>query len=396
MEPKFDIVETVLNSPFARSVVQNEWRNHNRKCFILFGESEIKESDFAGNIGLQDITDPNSVFYKTLENCHIWIIHRYKAEFRALIKRNHNRCLIIIQTWGPDYLGCYSTSFNIYEQETRRLLQENRIGSEKNDLFSLRIWSNFRRFSAQKLNRHRNRRAFSKVGGVMFCLPNESKFIRFKIFFDLTPLRLNRYNDTSHLSPLLNEPNVRWVQLGHSADPANNHVDALLSLKKKNIRIERILIPLSYGGTESYVRAVKCRAQELFPGRCEFLEEMLPFDEYQNLISDYGIFVSNVIRQQAIGNYFLAIARGAKIILNENSVGFDFLKDLGIPVDGINQGVTSEINEPFSTNETLANIQKIQNFLEQNTLESVRKEIIEMCTMNFMSTASTTMPGTVD
>lgn len=123
------------------------------------------------------------------------------------------------------------------------------------------------------------------------------------------------------------------VIIGNSADPRNNHHDALTALSKSKLpKDARIIIPLSYGGPDNYIKWIKEYAESLFPGRVKALLDYMPLKEYLDLISHCKIAIFYHERQQASDNIFMQMMYGAKVYMSETSLAYQYLKKEGFAV----------------------------------------------------------------
>lgn len=119
------------------------------------------------------------------------------------------------------------------------------------------------------------------------------------------------------------------VQLGNSASLSNNHLDALTLLSRPELGPRRVVVPLGYGDAR-YRDAVAEVGREMLGERfVPLMGFMLP-DDYRAVVASCGHVVMNHLRQQALGNIFDALWRGARVYMNDTSayrglrrIGFD-------------------------------------------------------------------------
>ena len=75
--------------------------------------------------------------------------------------------------------------------------------------------------------------------------------------------------------------------IGNSAVPTNNHLDILNYLRNNDTTSwKKIIIPLSYGGTESYKKVVIDEGVSLFGDRMMPLQSFMPLDKYTRIMSN--------------------------------------------------------------------------------------------------------------
>lgn len=153
------------------------------------------------------------------------------------------------------------------------------------------------------------------------------------------------------------------ILLGNSADPSNNHEEALLILKNydsHNIPIN-IFCPLSYG-SEWQADHISKIGKEWFGEKFYPLLEFMEFDQYNKLLNRIDIAIFNHNRQQGVGNITSMLAKGKKVYLKTNNTVFAFLKNLGIEVFDV-----KEFNLlPLDDKTKESNIEKMKNYFSKD------------------------------
>lgn len=125
-----------------------------------------------------------------------------------------------------------------------------------------------------------------------------------------------------------NKKNIN-ILVGNSADPTNNHFDALDKLAKfKNENIQ-IYTPLSYGDKDN-ARKVIDYGESLFGDKFIGMTEFLSYSEYMDFLKDIDIAIFNHQRQQAMGNTINLLAMGKKVYLREGTTQKEFFNDLSV------------------------------------------------------------------
>lgn len=113
------------------------------------------------------------------------------------------------------------------------------------------------------------------------------------------------------------------IQLGNSADPTNDHINALEKLAEYKDENIQIFTPLSYGNKEHATR-VTSKGKEIFGEKFKPLTEFIPFEKYLDFLSTIDVAIFAHKRQQAFGNIIALLGLGKKVYINPNSVLFDF------------------------------------------------------------------------
>jgi hypothetical protein len=119
------------------------------------------------------------------------------------------------------------------------------------------------------------------------------------------------------------------IVVGNSADPSNNHIDALEFLSNVNYKDE-IIIPFSYGGTLAYRQKVMNYSKVYFQHlTIKFLTDFLPISDYNALIDSVGGFLFFHSGQQAAGNYIAAFFMMKPVYFSDRTTIIDEFEDLG-------------------------------------------------------------------
>jgi dTDP-N-acetylfucosamine:lipid II N-acetylfucosaminyltransferase len=116
------------------------------------------------------------------------------------------------------------------------------------------------------------------------------------------------------------------VQLGNSAYASNNHLDGFETLRAAGVGGRRVVVPLGYGIPE-YRDSVVSEGRRVFGELFVPLMTFIPPVEYREIIHPCGHVVMNHLRQQALGNIFDALWRGARLYLNDTSAYRGLLRE---------------------------------------------------------------------
>lgn len=143
---------------------------------------------------------------------------------------------------------------------------------------------------------------------------------------------LEDYVDNSAPIESMEEPAIPGIQVGNSAWPSNNHIDAL-SLIAASPGMGPVVVPLGYGEPR-YAAAVAARGAELLGDRFYPLMGYLQPADYLNVVRSCGHVVMNHMRQQALGNIFAALWRGAHVHMNATTA-YEGLTRMGFAIDRI-------------------------------------------------------------
>lgn len=141
-------------------------------------------------------------------------------------------------------------------------------------------------------------------------------------YFDMRP-----YATEEHLSTSLEKG--KNILVGNSAGNTNNHIDIMEQLSRIDIGDKKVIMPLSYAGSENYVNKVIAAGQKYFGNQFVPLNKFMPQEEYQKIIASCSYAVYGIERQQALGNIWLALWNGLTVFMSKNSPLYSHLHQQG-------------------------------------------------------------------
>lgn len=174
--------------------------------------------------------------------------------------------------------------------------------------------------------------------------------------------------------PLKEENEEKYIQLGNSACPTNNHIDILEGLSKFKHDDFIIICPLSYDGNLQYKQKVIDIGIELF-GDTKFIPMMdfLPHEEYLKTLSKIDIAIFNHKRQRGLGNITTLLGLGKKVYLREEITTWDFCKAHGLRAYSINNEFDT-LFEPMNEEDKKSNHEIMKrDFSEEKLIEDWNK-----------------------
>jgi hypothetical protein len=138
-----------------------------------------------------------------------------------------------------------------------------------------------------------------------------------------------------------------------------------------------MIIPFSYFNETSYSLRLREKIK-LYPNIVLY-EKFLLLDDYELMFKKASAFISNSLRQSALGNILLALQNGVKIYLNEKNIIYSELISQGLYIYSINQFNTDikYDNICLSLDEMEYNISMMKLLSERNSVKSFQNSIIE-------------------
>lgn len=107
--------------------------------------------------------------------------------------------------------------------------------------------------------------------------------------------------------------------IGHQGNPGEHHFEftkMILNYNKDNIRI---ILPLSYGNKE-YIELLKEKLKNLNDERIHVLDNLLPINEYLQLLAKVDVAIIDEKSSMALGNIAFLLRFKKKIFLNKDSI----------------------------------------------------------------------------
>ncbi len=119
------------------------------------------------------------------------------------------------------------------------------------------------------------------------------------------------------------------ILLGNSADPTNNHIDALTFIKKEISAQVDVYSILSYGDTVGKNWAIKT-GENLFGDHFYPILDYMDRQSYLDFVNSMDVVVMYHNRQQAAGNIMTALVLGKPVFMKSENVVYKMLKNIGV------------------------------------------------------------------
>lgn len=124
------------------------------------------------------------------------------------------------------------------------------------------------------------------------------------------------------------------ILLGNSADPSNNHIEALERLLPFKDHPLKIYAPLSYGD-QNHAKKVISQGKAWFGDKFVPMTDFMPFEQYLEFLKSLDIAIFNHQRQQAMGNTITLLGMGKTVFMRSDVSQWRFLKGLGIKLNDV-------------------------------------------------------------
>lgn len=158
------------------------------------------------------------------------------------------------------------------------------------------------------------------------------------------------------------------VLVGNSADPSNNHLEALEKLLPYREQDVKIYVPLSYGD-QGYAQKVIEQGSDWFGDKFVPITSFMTFDKYLSFLKGIDIAIFNHKRQQAMGNMITLLGLGRKVYIRSDVTPWAFFKEKGIKVYDV---ANIDLLKPELNQE---NQERVENYF---SYKNYKKQLVEL------------------
>lgn len=163
----------------------------------------------------------------------------------------------------------------------------------------------------------------------------------------------------------------KYIIVGNSAYPVCNHLDILSLMIERNIVDSELYLPLAYG-ENTYSKMLQETLNGM-PFQYKIQDKMIPFDEYQKIMSQCNAAIFPVVRQHSAGAIYMNLYFGKKVFLYEDGLPYKYLTSEGYRVFSIEKELTlSSIKTVLPDEVVQSNRKKV---IDQGSLENIVKQM---------------------
>lgn len=162
------------------------------------------------------------------------------------------------------------------------------------------------------------------------------------------------------------------ILLGNSADPSNNHIEALERLLPFKARPLKIFAPLSYGD-KNHAKKVISQGKAWFGDKFVPMTDFMPFEQYLEFLKSLDIAIFNHQRQQAMGNTITLLGMGKTVFMRSDVSHWRFLKGLGVKLNDVEELELCRI----TPEEAKENAHVVRSYFSRATLVKQFSDIFE-------------------
>lgn len=161
------------------------------------------------------------------------------------------------------------------------------------------------------------------------------------------------------------------IQIGNSGSITNNHEYAMRYLSKFELQERKVVVPLSYSGTKEYRDSVKSAGIVSFGENFIPLEDFLPLQEYNQLMTSFSVAIYGNFRQEAIGNILISLYLGTKVFLPKGNPVMQWARYHKLIVFELESITQYEIDTPLDEKSRLHNRNILLELYNLDRLEAL-------------------------
>jgi len=320
------IVHLFEDQKFVDGAIENfEKSSPGKNTYIIFSNNQELKYVFRKK---QTLIVPNSSYKLDLDliykDCQLLIIHFLTPIKLYILKHKPPHVKVLWSVWGSDAYDHFQKQ-DFFELLTQNIQKESIYQQLRfSKLYSL---YHLIRYRVRPLKKEYN--LLNKIDFISTVLPYEFESINKEFNLSLKYIDFNYSVNKFKKSSSINLGNS--IIIGNSATLSNNHLDVFEIVK--NIK-SKIVVPLSYGayGYEDYKEKIISEGNSLFGDNFHAIEHFLPIKDYDEILMSSNTMIMYHIRQQALGNIYMALFLGMRVFLNKKSITYKYLKDEGIIV----------------------------------------------------------------
>jgi len=269
---------------------------------------------------------PNSSYKLDLDlifkDCHLLVIHFLTPIKLYILKNKPQHVKVLWSVWGADAYDHFNKQ-DFFEPLTQNIQKKSFYQSLRfSNLYSLYHLLRY------KVKPVRNElKLLRKIDFISTVLPYEYEFILKE--FNLTAKYIDYNYSVNKFNSVCSISLGGSILIGNSATLSNNHLDIFDIIKNTN---SEVIVPLSYGayGFQDYKEIIICKGKSLFKHNFHAIESFLPIQDYDKILMSCNTMIMYHIRQQALGNIYMALYLGMRVYLNKKSITYKYMNDIGM------------------------------------------------------------------
>lgn len=337
------LVHCILDEKFTKLII-DEFEFLSDRCiskYVLVTDKHQGDYKYISNLkNIELLGVEDFLRFIELESCNYVILHNFSSLNYSLLTKIPKHIRVVWFSWGMDIYGkVLNKPFvyipHMYHDETQKLIKP----TYKEKIQRVKGWIN------RCLNKNIIKKAVNRVDYYSGVISEEYDMMQRLSFFNAKPV------DFIYASPyggidntlLDDEPKLgNDILVGNSGDPRNNHADIFAKLKDIDLGKRKVVVPLSYAGSKRYRDQIKSMGKDIWGDNFLAIENFMPLQEYEEIISSCGFRIFGQERQQAMGNISMALRNGCKVFVYKSSIIYKHFEKYQIKMYSIEEDLNSE------------------------------------------------------
>ncbi len=172
------------------------------------------------------------------------------------------------------------------------------------------------------------------------------------------------------------------ILIGNSCTMENNHVDAFQAIQHINLdKGQQVICPLSYGkDLGKYRDWIVEEGNRCFGQSFEPLMQLMPLNEYTQVLRTCSHAIMHHNRQQAFNNVLALVYLGVKVYLKPENTIYSFLKRIGCHVYSMNELNNVTQLTPLSSSLVDENRKLLRGEFSQQKIRESAVGIVQLAT----------------
>lgn len=333
--------------------------NPNKNDYLILSKnSTIQSCNNLKNIQIKDKEYISNDYIKYIEERYeVVFVHKLVSKYINFLNKI-KKPIKIWSSFGGDLL------YVLYNYPLNYLLlpKTKNILSKKNIIYYIQISKigQIFLFPYKYIKTMKLRNVVRSFDYITTVIPQEYDMLKNKV--DNIGKYL-RFNYSHFLFSNINDIYIcgKNIMIGNAASYDNNHLDAFSLIEHIKLEKRNIITPLSYG-LPIYRDAIKDQGYIYFGKNYVPIINILPTNDYKELLLSCSHMIIEGINQHALGNILIGLWNGSKVFLNNKNPVYVYLKALGILL--------------YSTEYLQNNIEEINTVLNEKQMLYNRKIVL--------------------
>ena len=305
------------------------------------------------------------------------IIHGLSNKHKFILKKLDNKFKVVWNSWGRDIFSMKKLNHRMYKAETRTIITET---EKSQNTYKRKIGKLFYWFLLKERRIQYDTENFLKYIDFISTVVKEDYYALKEAYPETDKIKYLNFN-----YGVVNFDKTEFTQgkdiiVGNSANPENNHIESFNLLNNSDLKDKKIVVPLSYGGNQHYIKKIIESGENLFGAHFKPLNTFLKKVEYENILDNIGVAIMNQSHQHAMGNIIYLLSNGVKVYMDYNNTAAKYLLRIGAKIFNVETEIDfSPLSKKEKDNNKLIMIKHYDTqAIKKRTQNYVDRLIIEL------------------